>query len=107
MKLLKVLSLILIVGFVSCEKPLTEEDFMGECFPSSRLDRARICFVKYDVNGNEGNYYRAYFGTEAKDFYLNCGGEGTWRFENNTIILGPNNSRCGNIRNLAGRYPQK
>lgn len=112
MKLLKVLSLILIVGFVSCEQtppPITESSLVGECFPSSRVEGCRICLMSdKQYNGPKGNYYRAYFSlnNDPKDFYLNCGGEGEWRFENNTIILGSNSSNCDNIRSVAGKYPQ-
>ena len=84
-------------------QPLTERDLMGKCHESSRVLGVRICFYS---NDDKGNYYRAYVGDEPRDFLLNCGGEGMWKVENNTIILGSNSSNCANIRSVAGRYPQ-
>lgn len=79
--------LFLFIAYGSGEEKLKQEDLVG---------------WTYDLD----SYHRIKF--ESKTSYriwqkpLNCGGSGSWSFQNGKIILGSNSSNCSSTREKAG-----
>ena len=95
-------STILVLLFLFIAYGSGEEKLKQEKLKQEKLKQEDLVGWTYDLD----SYHRIKF--ESKTSYriwqkpLNCGGSGSWSFQNGKIILGSNSSNCSSTRDIAG-----